>query len=615
MLVKRITVEEGFLHGLDLSLDEGLTVLVGARGSGKTSIIELTRFALGVPAYAEGQAEVSRNQALAVLSSGRVTVTLDVEGEEIQYTRSADEEEPRRSSDATFPAPIVLSQNEIEQVGRHADSRLRLLDSFVSSLGENERSESAARALISSLTVELRNLTSEIRALQEEIARLAHVPSTLAEAKVKATEATSNLEQARDQRSRLDQIAAQLASAGVRNRIYDRVAQTINERLRVAQPLSQPTVLDPWPDAAASADELAPVRLETEQATEMFQSGVTLLRHAAARVQTLQTAENQQQIALEDEARTLRSFIDQLSQGAGALIKTVSDLETLYQRSVALKEMVANQLRRAEDVRQRRDAELDRLDALRDSRVNSREETAAFLNSKVGPRVRIAVNRFGSVTRYADAIAEALRGSGVQYNILAPELARSISPRELAIAAENNDPDVIANVAGISTDRAQRIVNHLCDVGTETILTAPLDDTVQLFLLDGGTYKAADELSVGQRCTAVLPIMLSHTERVLIVDQPEDNLDNSFVADTLVKALRSRPSTSQLMFATHNPNVPVLGEADRVVHMISDGRRGEVLHAAPLDDPESVRAITDIMEGGREAFATRAAFYAQAPLD
>jgi ABC-type sulfate/molybdate transport systems ATPase subunit len=132
-----------------------------------------------------------------------------------------------------------------------------------------------------------------------------------------------------------------------------------------------------------------------------------------------------------------------------------------------------------------------------------------------------------------------------------------------------------------------------------------------LALLDGGNYKPAEDLSVGQRCTVVLPIILSHTERVLIVDQPEDNLDNKFVADTLVRALRNRLPTSQLIFVTHNPNIPVLGEADRVVYLTSDGKRGDISHVGALDDPESVQAITDVMEGGLEAFETRAAFYAQ----
>jgi hypothetical protein len=292
------------------------------------------------------------------------------------------------------------------------------------------------------------------------------------------------------------------------------------------------------------------------------------------------------------------------------LLKRVSDLEAAQQRAAALKEHATNLERRATEVDERRERELDRLDTLRETRVNAREQAATFLNSRLGPKIRVTVNRFGSVADYSNALTEALRGSGLQYNVLAPDLAPIISPRELASAAEDNEPERIVEITGIALDRAQRLATHLRQVGTEDILTAPLGDTVQLALLDGGTYKPAETLSVGQRCTVVLPIILTHTERVLIVDQPEDNLDNSFIAETLVKALRNRASTSQLIFATHNPNVPVLAEADNVIYMTSDGKRGDVSHAGVLDDVASVRAISDVMEGGREAFETRAAFYA-----
>ena len=73
--------------------------------------------------------------------------------------------------------------------------------------------------------------------------------------------------------------------------------------------------------------------------------------------------------------------------------------------------------------------------------------------------------------------------------------------------------------------------------------------------------------------------------------------------------MRERAVTGQVIVATHNANIPVLGNAAEVVVLASDGRRGFVRAAAPLDDDDSVEAITTLMEGGREAFARRAAFY------
>ena len=132
---------------------------------------------------------------------------------------------------------------------------------------------------------------------------------------------------------------------------------------------------------------------------------------------------------------------------------------------------------------------------------------------------------------------------------------------------------------------------------------------MELSLLDGVEYKKSDNLSIGQRCTVVLPLLLSGHGELLIIDQPEDHLDNAFITETLVERLRERHEGDQFILASHNANIPVLGEADLVVRLGSDGRRGFVEHAGQLDAPETVRAITSLMEGGVEAFKRRAVFY------
>src|SRR6185503_16122597 len=114
-MIEGIKVEEGFLNGLDLRFSPGLNVIIGPRGTGKTSIIELIRFCLGVEGLSERSNVASRNHALAILGSGQITVTLRDDGETITVVRNAEDEEPRAS--APFKQPIVLSQNEIEVIG------------------------------------------------------------------------------------------------------------------------------------------------------------------------------------------------------------------------------------------------------------------------------------------------------------------------------------------------------------------------------------------------------------------------------------------------------------------------------------------------------------------
>jgi hypothetical protein len=73
--------------------------------------------------------------------------------------------------------------------------------------------------------------------------------------------------------------------------------------------------------------------------------------------------------------------------------------------------------------------------------------------------------------------------------------------------------------------------------------------------------------------------------------------------------LRRSSAQSQMILSTHNANIPVLGEAQKVIQLGSDGRRGFVATEGKLESPPVVQAITTVMEGGAEAFRKRAAFY------
>ena len=184
-----------------------------------------------------------------------------------------------------------------------------------------------------------------------------------------------------------------------------------------------------------------------------------------------------------------------------------------------------------------------------------------------------------------------------------------MSPGEFVEAVESEDIDTLANITGITATRAAKIIERINEQGVDAILTAPVEDGIGLSLLDGTEYKPTEQLSTGQRCTVILPLLLKQHRLSLIVDQPEDHLDNAFIVDTLIKVISQRRKDGQMIFSTHNANIPVLGNADRVILLGSDGARGFVRHASDLDDPKSVEAITTVMEGGIEAFDKRGKFY------
>ena len=94
MRIERLQVEEGFLDQLDVPFVPGLNVLIGARGTGKTSCIELIRFCLGAPAFTDDAGHRGEQQALSVLGGGRVTVTFSVDGTRYSLSRTATDPPP-----------------------------------------------------------------------------------------------------------------------------------------------------------------------------------------------------------------------------------------------------------------------------------------------------------------------------------------------------------------------------------------------------------------------------------------------------------------------------------------------------------------------------------------
>lgn len=123
--------------------------------------------------------------------------------------------------------------------------------------------------------------------------------------------------------------------------------------------------------------------------------------------------------------------------------------------------------------------------------------------------------------------------------------------------------------------------------------------------------RGLDELSKGQRATALLLLLLGASDAPLVIDQPEDDLDNRFVYDGIVQRLRELKGTRQIIASTHNANVPVLGDAELIVALEGDGQHGwPVVNGIGSLDDASIRALAEsLLEGGPAAFNARQHLY------
>ena len=115
--------------------------------------------------------------------------------------------------------------------------------------------------------------------------------------------------------------------------------------------------------------------------------------------------------------------------------------------------------------------------------------------------------------------------------------------------------------------------------------------------------------SLGQRASALILFVLSQRENdVIIIDQPEDDLDNQTIYEDVIKLVRKLKPKTQFIFATHNPNIPVLGDAEQIIacEYTEDSIQPTV---GSIDAPALQEAIVSIMEGGSEAFQRRKEIY------
>ena len=134
-----------------------------------------------------------------------------------------------------------------------------------------------------------------------------------------------------------------------------------------------------------------------------------------------------------------------------------------------------------------------------------------------------------------------------------------------------------------------------------------IDDqvSIELPVAHGGErYRALDQLSTGQECTAILHLLLLDNRDPLVMDQPDGNLDNAFIAERIVQELREAETERQLLFATHNANIQVFGDAEWIGVCSASDEHAEMPAEmqGSIDIPGIRNSEASILEGGKETF-------------
>jgi ATPase subunit of ABC transporter with duplicated ATPase domains len=260
--------------------------------------------------------------------------------------------------------------------------------------------------------------------------------------------------------------------------------------------------------------------------------------------------------------------------------------------------------RELESLISEREKMLEKLSDLRDKRYFIRKETAEKISKEFYPNIRATVIQGAGTELYHASLEHFLKPCGVRLETVVKKLVDAFPPESLIDIVRKNDQRALIEIGGLNESQAAKIMGALSEPDIQCKLEiVELRDEPKIELNDNEHYKETTALSTGQKCTVILPILLLDSENPLLIDQPEDNLDNRFIFETIVEKVKEIKSHRQLFFVTHNPNIPALGDAERIFVMESDGANAKKIREGNVDDCKS--DIITLLEGGEEAFRER----------
>ena len=162
----------------------------------------------------------------------------------------------------------------------------------------------------------------------------------------------------------------------------------------------------------------------------------------------------------------------------------------------------------------------------------------------------------------------------------------------------------IRNGQELAKDR--RFATHIKSLTPESMIDLNLWFPGDNLKITFGTNRQPIKLgSPGEKAAALLAFILSYGDEPLLLDQPEDDLDNQLIYNLIVEQLRETKSKRQVIIVTHNANIVVNGDAEMVLPLEASEGQTRVLQAASIQKREIREAICNILEGGQQAFEQR----------
>lgn len=608
--IKSVSWVGGYFDGVTVPISSDLTALIGGRGAGKSTVIESIRYALEIQPIS---AQMVRDHKAIVEQVLNVGTVVRVEVESVaptlqSYTIQREVPHPPVVLDSAgirtnlAPADVigaveVFGQHELAELSGDSDSIAKLIRRFNGSVGEDPALEDVRKRLRENRE-ELRKAEEAKVELEEELAQADRLEEQLD--RYKETDVPGKLRG--HEQITLDQA---VFSEGM-SRIA--AARTLLDQYRKSASLTNLDAVIDNIDGTPQMERLSRVKTTLEGLRrvleELGDQAAAAIDAAQAEIQAAQADwEAATSVEREGYGEVLRSLADEgLDPG-----KYIAAKKRLASIKAAAPRLDAN----AKVIRELLEARSGMLDELRAHEMDATErlhEAIRSANNAAGGVVVVKPLPAKDRSHVIDLIKA--RVSGQRTQIVAAIQEPTFSPQALAEAIRAGTEELAklgirgaqaSNLLGVGEELARELEELTLSLGVEVLL-----------MIDGlQGLRSLDQLSKGQRATALLLLLLSASDAPLIIDQPEDDLDNNFIYKGVVRHLRELKGKRQIIASTHNANVPVLGDAELIVVLENDGDHGRPSDSGvgSLDD-RTIRSLAEnILEGGPAAFNARQHLY------
>lgn len=599
--IRSIRFDGGILDSQTLYFSPELNTLIGIRGSGKSSILEAVRYALDIPRGEKAQDTKYKDELIrhTLGSGGKVTLTAcDVYGQEFTISRIFREApnvyldgklQPGVSiRETVLRRPIYFGQKDLSSTGEGFETdlveklvgeKLRILREEIETQRQRVR-EAALRWLKFSNTGELkRDFEIQLNDANFRLSKFAEygVANKLQKRLGFQQDATALARM----EERADNFILALSSL-----IAEHEDELRNATSYVSKqnPDFFAAYYGEFSSLVAKVDQLKQIELE--------------VRAITARLKTKQGEFEGASKSLQEEfAQVERQLAQELMQTGMTAIQP-DDFLVQQQRKTKAEQMLealAKQESQQTSIQDALFAEIDKLNGLWLREFNTIKAELERVNSGHAA-LQIDADFKGDKEAAISLMQQLFKGSNIRETTLRVVMEDYADFGGLLRAL----PGALSK-AGSNPEVFQRtFMQNLAEFITWQV---PNRFVIRY------RGKELKHHSLGQRASALLLYVLSQRQNdVIIIDQPEDDLDNQTIYDDVIKLLREMKPHTQFIFATHNANFPVLGDAEQVQACQYQDEK-VVIKSGSIDARPVQEAIINIMEGGREAFNRRKEVY------